>query len=52
MKYKLLQKLPWLEIGMILDELQDIHPYSVEWYVSSVFAKQYPDFFEGVKEPK
>lgn len=52
MKYKLLQKLPWLEIGMILDELQDIHPYSVEWYVSSVFAKQYPDFFEEVKEPK
>lgn len=52
MKYKLLQKLPWLEIGMILEELQDIHPYSVEWYVSSVFAKKYPDFFEEVKEPK
>ena len=53
MKYKLLKDLPWIKAWEILSELQDTHPYSVQYKtVSWVFANAHADFFEPIVEKK
>ena len=52
MKYKLLQKLPWMEVWTIIewDKLWNIIlPF---WYTNIWNIEEYPDFFEEVKEVK
>ena len=52
MKYKLLQKLPWMEVWTIIewDKLGNI--ILSFWYTNISNIEEYPDFFEEVKEPK
>ncbi len=50
-KYKLLKPLPWIEVWTILEEIKSVYHYDGQ-YVSDVFARKYPDFFEEVKEKK